>query len=458
MFLTLHFNIKPKDDVMPVKDTLHQDIETRLAEIDQQLETLREQQGQIQAKWQSQKALIMSIRKLKSDIENAKVNAEEFERQGNYGKVAELRYGKISQLEKELDQGKKQVEALRASGDMLMKEDIESKDIADVVSKWTGIPVMKMLQSERQKILNIEDELRKRVIGQHEAIHAISEAVKRARAGLSDEKRPIGSFIFLGTTGVGKTELARSLAAYLFNDEDAMVRIDMSEYMEAFNVSRLVGAPPGYVGYEEGGQLTEAVRRKPFSVVLLDEIEKAHPDVFNILLQVLEDGRLTDSKGHTVNFRNTIIIMTSNLGSHLIQDEMTKLTEENKEKILPELRTKLFELMRKSLRPEFLNRVDETILFTPLTREELKLIVDIQFERIRQTAEKQNIALNIADEAKDWLGQLGYDPHFGARPLKRVIQRHVTNMLAEKILSGEVSEGDTVEILLENKQLIFNKK
>jgi len=443
---------------MPVKDTLHQDIETRLAEIDQQLETLREQQGQIQAKWQSQKALIMSIRKLKSDIENAKVNAEEFERQGNYGKVAELRYGKISQLEKELDQGKKQVEALRASGDMLMKEDIESKDIADVVSKWTGIPVMKMLQSERQKILNIEDELRKRVIGQHEAIHAISEAVKRARAGLSDEKRPIGSFIFLGTTGVGKTELARSLAAYLFNDEDAMVRIDMSEYMEAFNVSRLVGAPPGYVGYEEGGQLTEAVRRKPFSVVLLDEIEKAHPDVFNILLQVLEDGRLTDSKGHTVNFRNTIIIMTSNLGSHLIQDEMTKLTEENKEKILPELRTKLFELMRKSLRPEFLNRVDETILFTPLTREELKLIVDIQFERIRQTAEKQNIALNIADEAKDWLGQLGYDPHFGARPLKRVIQRHVTNMLAEKILSGEVSEGDTVEILLENKQLIFNKK
>jgi len=458
LFLTLHFNIKPKDDVMPVKDTLHQDIETRLAEIDQQLETLREQQGQIQAKWQSQKALIMSIRKLKSDIENAKVNAEEFERQGNYGKVAELRYGKISQLEKELDQGKKQVEALRASGDMLMKEDIESKDIADVVSKWTGIPVMKMLQSERQKILNIEDELRKRVIGQHEAIHAISEAVKRARAGLSDEKRPIGSFIFLGTTGVGKTELARSLAAYLFNDEDAMVRIDMSEYMEAFNVSRLVGAPPGYVGYEEGGQLTEAVRRKPFSVVLLDEIEKAHPDVFNILLQVLEDGRLTDSKGHTVNFRNTIIIMTSNLGSHLIQDEMTKLTEENKEKILPELRTKLFELMRKSLRPEFLNRVDETILFTPLTREELKLIVDIQFERIRQTAEKQNIALNIADEAKDWLGQLGYDPHFGARPLKRVIQRHVTNMLAEKILSGEVSEGDTVEILLENKQLIFNKK
>jgi len=458
LFLTLHFNIKPKDDVMPVKDTLHQDIETRLAEIDQQLETLREQQGQIQAKWQSQKALIMSIRKLKSDIENAKVNAEEFERQGNYGKVAELRYGKISQLEKELEQGKKQVEALRASGDMLMKEDIESKDIADVVSKWTGIPVMKMLQSERQKILNIEDELRKRVIGQHEAIHAISEAVKRARAGLSDEKRPIGSFIFLGTTGVGKTELARSLAAYLFNDEDAMVRIDMSEYMEAFNVSRLVGAPPGYVGYEEGGQLTEAVRRKPFSVVLLDEIEKAHPDVFNILLQVLEDGRLTDSKGHTVNFRNTIIIMTSNLGSHLIQDEMTKLTEENKEKILPELRTKLFELMRKSLRPEFLNRVDETILFTPLTREELKLIVDIQFERIRQTAEKQNIALNIADEAKDWLGQLGYDPHFGARPLKRVIQRHVTNMLAEKILSGEVSEGDTVEILLENKQLIFNKK
>ncbi|ACF12898.1 ATPase AAA-2 domain protein [Chloroherpeton thalassium ATCC 35110] len=442
---------------MPVKDTLHQDIETRLAEIDQQLANLREEQERIQAKWQSQKELIMSIRKLKSDIEEAKVQAEEFERQGNYGKVAELRYGKITQLEKELEQGKKKVEALRASGNMLMKEDIESKDIADVVSKWTGIPVSKMLQSERQKILNIEDELRKRVIGQREAIHAVSEAVKRARAGLSDEKRPIGSFIFLGTTGVGKTELARSLAAYLFNDEDAMVRIDMSEYMEAFNVSRLVGAPPGYVGYEEGGQLTEAVRRKPFSVVLLDEIEKAHPDVFNILLQVLDDGRLTDNKGHTVNFRNTIIIMTSNLGSHLIQEEMAKLTDENKETILPELRAKLFDLMRKSLRPEFLNRVDETILFTPLTREDLKQIVDIQFERIRQTAQKQNILLRITDEAKNWLGQLGYDPHFGARPLKRVMQRYITNELAEKILGGEVSDGDSIEIVLENNQLVFRK-
>ncbi|NTW49836.1 MAG: AAA domain-containing protein, partial [Chlorobiales bacterium] len=443
---------------MAAKDTIQSDIESRLVEIEQELANLREEQSRIQAKWQAEKALIMNIRKIKSDIEDAKVQAEEFERQGDFGKVAELRYGKIVSLEKELEQGKAKVDELQASGEMMMKEDVDAGDIAGVVSKWTGIPVSKMLQSERQKILNIEEELSKRVVGQKDAIRAVSEAVKRARAGMSDERRPIGSFIFLGTTGVGKTELARSLASYLFNDEDAMIRIDMSEYMEAFNVSRLVGAPPGYVGYEEGGQLTEAVRRKPFSVVLLDEIEKAHPDVFNVLLQVLDDGRLTDSKGHTVNFKNTIIIMTSNLGSQLIQEETEKLTDENRDEIMSRLRLQLFDLLRRKVRPEFLNRVDEVILFMPLTREDLKQIVDIQFDRIRQTAAHQNITLTISDEAKDWIGQLGYDPVFGARPLKRVMQRSITNALSEKILRGEVSDGDTVEVNAKNREIVVTKK
>jgi ATP-dependent Clp protease ATP-binding subunit ClpB len=451
-------NINRRVTIMAAKDTIQSDIESRLVEIEQELANLREEQSRIQAKWQAEKALIMNIRKIKSDIEDAKVQAEEFERQGDFGKVAELRYGKIVSLEKELEQGKAKVDELQASGEMMMKEDVDAGDIAGVVSKWTGIPVSKMLQSERQKILNIEEELSKRVIGQKDAIRAVSEAVKRARAGMSDERRPIGSFIFLGTTGVGKTELARSLASYLFNDEDAMIRIDMSEYMEAFNVSRLVGAPPGYVGYEEGGQLTEAVRRKPFSVVLLDEIEKAHPDVFNVLLQVLDDGRLTDSKGHTVNFKNTIIIMTSNLGSQLIQEETEKLTDENRDEIMSRLRLQLFDLLRRKVRPEFLNRVDEVILFMPLTREDLKQIVDIQFDRIRQTAAHQNITLTISDEAKDWIGQLGYDPVFGARPLKRVMQRSITNALSEKILQGEVSDGDTVEVSAKNREIIVTKK
>ncbi len=443
---------------MATKEKIQGDIQSRLSDIEKQLSNLQEEKDQLQAKWKSEKELIMRIRTTKSDIEQAKVEAEEFERQGDFAKVAELRYGKIVELEKALEEGKEKVETLRQNGQMMMKEDIEVEDIAEVVSKWTGVPVTKMLQSERQKILNIEEELKKRVVGQREAIRAISDAVKRARAGLSDEKRPIGSFIFLGTTGVGKTELARSLAAYLFNDEDAMVRIDMSEYMEAFNVSRLIGAPPGYVGYEEGGQLTEAVRRKPFSVVLLDEIEKAHPDVFNILLQVLEDGRLTDNKGHTVNFKNTIIIMTSNLGSQIIQDQTALLTDENREAITSKLRLELFDLLRKRVRPEFLNRVDEVILFMPLTRDDLKEIVDIQFERIVKTAAHQNIQLKITETAKEWLGELGYDPTFGARPLKRVLQRYITNALAEKILSGQLGEGDSIEIDVENKNIVFNKR
>ncbi|MFN3386088.1 MAG: AAA family ATPase, partial [Candidatus Thermochlorobacter sp.] len=383
--------------------------------------------------------------------------AEEYERQGDLGKVAEIRYGTIVTLQKQLDEAKRKMEEMQKNGAMI-KEEIGAEEVAEVVAKWTGIPVAKMLQSERQKLLHMEEELHKRVVGQSDAIRAISEAVRRARAGLSDERRPIGSFIFLGTTGVGKTELARSLAEYLFNDENALVRIDMSEYMEPHSVSRLIGAPPGYVGYDEGGQLTEAVRRRPFSVILLDEIEKAHPDVFNILLQVLDDGRLTDNKGHVVNFKNTIIIMTSNLGAHLIQDQMQLLSDNNRQEILSRLRVELFEMLRKKMRPEFLNRIDEVIVFMPLTREEISAIVDIQFQRIAETAKKQNITLSLSPEAKDWLGQLGYDPSFGARPLKRVMQKYIVNALAEKILRGEISEGDNVEIILDGRQLEFRKR
>ncbi|MFN3345300.1 MAG: AAA family ATPase [Chloroherpetonaceae bacterium] len=432
--------------------------ELRLAEIEKELADLREEQARIQAKWQNEKAVITEIRKLKSDIEQAKVEAEEAERQGDLGKVAEIRYGRIVSLQKQLEAAKAKMEELQKNGAM-MKEEITATEIAEVVAKWTGIPVAKMLQSERQKLLEMESELARRVVGQTEAVKAVSEAVRRAKAGLSDERKPIGSFIFLGTTGVGKTELARSLAEYLFDDENALVRIDMSEYMEAYSVSRLIGAPPGYVGYDEGGQLTEAVRRRPFSVVLLDEIEKAHPDVFNILLQVLDDGRLTDSKGHTVNFKNTIIIMTSNIGSQLIQDQTALMNDENRQEILSRMRMELFELLRRKLRPEFLNRIDEVIMFMPLTRDEITAIVDIQFQRIAKTAAKQNITLTLSEEAKDWLAQLGYDPTFGARPLKRVMQRYITNALSEKILRGEIVEGDTVEVVLgANRQIEFVKK
>jgi ATP-dependent Clp protease ATP-binding subunit ClpB len=433
-----------------IKETVQNDVEQRLAEIEKELADLREEQSRIQAKWQSEKAVITELRKVKSDIEAARVEAEEYERQGDLAKVAEIRYGKLVELDKQLDTAKKKMDEMQKSGAM-MKEEITSEEIAEVVAKWTGIPVAKMLQSERQKLLNMESELHSRVIGQAEAVRAISEAVRRSRAGLSDERRPIGSFIFLGTTGVGKTELARSLAEYLFDDDNALVRIDMSEYMEAHSVSRLVGAPPGYIGYDEGGQLTEAVRRRPFSVVLLDEIEKAHPDVFNLLLQVLDDGRLTDNKGHVVNFKNTIIIMTSNLGSQLIQEQTMALTETNRQEVLSRLRLEVFELLRRKVRPEFLNRVDEVIMFMPLTRDEITAIVDIQFARIVQTAEKQNIKLVLSPSAKDWLAQLGYDPSFGARPLKRVMQKYITNALADKILKGEIPDGATLEIRFDEK-------
>jgi ATP-dependent Clp protease ATP-binding subunit ClpB len=442
---------------MAVKDAIQNEVEQRLAEIEEELANLREEQRRIQAKWQAEKEVITRIRELKEQIEQAKIQAEEYERQGDLGKVAEIRYGTLVTLQKQLNEAKQKMEEMQRNGAM-MKEEIGAEEVAEVVSKWTGIPVTKMLQSERTKLLKMEEELHKRVVGQDDAIRAISEAVRRARAGLSDERRPIGSFIFLGTTGVGKTELARSLAEYLFNDENALIRIDMSEYMEPHSVSRLIGAPPGYVGYDEGGQLTEAVRRRPFSVILLDEIEKAHPDVFNILLQVLDDGRLTDNKGHVVNFKNTIIIMTSNLGAHLIQDQMQLLNDSNRQEIMSRLRVELFEMLRKKMRPEFLNRIDEIIVFAPLTRDEIAAIVDIQFQRIAEIAKKQNITLTLSDEAKDWLGQLGYDPSFGARPLKRVMQKYIVNALAEKILKGEIAEGDSVELVLSDRQLEFRKR
>jgi len=433
------------------------DTKQRLEEIEKQLANLVEEQTVIKAKWDGEKELIHSSRVLKAQLEELRVQSEEFERQGDYGKVAEIRYGKIVAIERGLEENRKIIEEKKASGNLIMKEEIDAEDIADIVSKWTGIPLSKMLQSERQKLLLIEDELHKRVIGQEEAVTAVSDAVKRSRAGMGDDKRPIGSFIFLGPTGVGKTELARTLADYLFDDEDAMIRIDMSEYMESHNVSRLVGAPPGYVGYEEGGQLTEAVRRKPFSVVLLDEIEKAHPDVFNILLQILDDGRLTDSKGRTVNFKNTIIIMTSNIGAQLIQSEMAKIDGANRESILSSLQEKLLLALKQKVRPEFLNRIDEVILFTPLSREDLKKIVLIQFDHIRAAAMRQRISLALSDLAIAWLSEAGFDPAFGARPLKRVMQKRITNKLSELILSGKVQEGEAVAVDISGGELTVSK-
>ena len=434
------------------------DTRQRLLDIEKQIASLKEEQTTVKAQWDAEKELIHTSRRLKSQLEELRVQAENYERTGDYGKVAEIRYGKIAQIEKELEENNRKIEARQASGDLIMKEEIDSGDIADIVSRWTGIPVSKMLQSERQKLLGIEAELHHRVVGQEEAVRAVSDAVKRSRAGMGDEKRPIGSFIFLGPTGVGKTELARTLAEYLFNDEDSLIRIDMSEYMESHTVSRLVGAPPGYIGYEEGGQLTEAVRRKPFSVVLLDEIEKAHPDVFNILLQILDDGRLTDSKGRTVNFKNTIIIMTSNIGAQLIQNEMEQIDGRDADAVLGGLQEKLFQLLKQQVRPEFLNRIDEVILFTPLTRENLREIVTIQFNRIKEMARRQRITLEISDDALMWLARAGFDPAFGARPLKRVMQRQLTNKLSEMILAGQIGEDDTVEIGLEGEAITMHKK
>ena len=415
--------------------------EEKLAQLNKDIAELQQEVSEYKSKWQREKELVNKIQQNKQQIENLKFEAERAEREGNYGKVAEIRYGKLKALHDEIAQIQGQLHSVQGA-ETMVKEEVTEDDIAEVVSRWTGIPVSRMMQSEREKLLHLEDELHKRVIGQEEAITAVSDAVRRSRAGLQDPKRPIASFIFLGTTGVGKTELAKALADYLFNDETMMTRIDMSEYQEKFSVTRLIGAPPGYVGYDEGGQLTEAVRRKPYSVVLFDEIEKAHPDVFNILLQVLDDGRLTDSKGRTVNFRNTIIIMTSNLGSHLIQEEIGKMNSEDaaaREKTLEGLKQKLMVMLKQTIRPEFLNRIDETIMFTPLTKEEIAGVVRLQMNSVSKMLSQQGFTLTVTDKAIDALAQAGFDPEFGARPVKRAIQRDVLNALSKSLLNGDVT-------------------
>ncbi len=430
----------------------------RLEELKKELSELEEDRNTLRMHWNLEKEKIQHIRNMKSEMDNARTLAERYEREGDLGKVAELRYGKIATLERQLKDETKELADIQKNKKML-KEEVDAEDIAEVVSKWTGIPVNKMLESERSKLLRLEDELHKRVVGQNEAVAAVANAIRRSRTGLQDVNRPLGSFIFLGTTGVGKTELARALAEFLFDDEHAMIRIDMSEYMEKFSVSRLIGAPPGYVGYEEGGQLTEAVRRRPYSVVLLDEIEKAHPDVFNVLLQVLDDGRLTDNQGRTVNFKNTIIIMTSNLGSHLIQEKLEHVAEDEMENVLGELRFTLVELLRKTIRPEFLNRIDEVVLFKPLTKSEIREIVDIQIKNVQHMLKQKDIVLDINDEAKDWLAKLGYDVTFGARPLKRTIQKYLVNPLSQELLAGNFNDGDNIAVTLGNQgKLEFHKE
>lgn len=410
--------------------------QSKIKSIEKELADLEEQRSSMKAQWDMERELIQKTRDLKQAIETARNRADKLEREGNYEKVAELRYGTIKQLESDLQEANEKLSEIQ-EGRAMLKEEVEAEDIADIVARWTGIPVTKMLQSEREKLVHLEDELHKRVVGQDPAIEAVSNAVRRSRAGLQDENRPIGSFFFLGSTGVGKTELARSLADFLFNDENAMVRIDMSEYMERHSVSRLVGAPPGYVGYDEGGQLTEAVRRHPYSVVLLDEIEKAHPDVFNILLQVLDEGRLTDNKGVTVDFTNTIIIMTSNIGSHLIQEKIEETGGDFNDEVYNELQNKLMDQLKKTIRPEFLNRVDDMIVFHPLTQEHIREIVDIQLKRVHRMLERRGVKVNITDNVKDWLASRGYDPVYGARPLKRLIQTQIVNKLATELIKRE---------------------
>jgi ATP-dependent Clp protease ATP-binding subunit ClpB len=428
---------------------------TKETELNKELADLESQRREIKAKWENEKAVIQGIRAEKENIERYKLEAEQAERAGDFGRVAEIRYGKIVEAEKKLNEFQEQLHSMQGEK-TLLKEEVDPEDIAEVVAKWTGIPVSKMLQSEREKLIHLEEELGRRVAGQEEAIEAVADAVRRSRAGLHDPKRPIGSFIFLGTTGVGKTELAKALAEYLFNDDNAMVRIDMSEYQERHAVSRLIGAPPGYVGYDEGGQLTEAVRRKPYSVILLDEIEKAHPDVFNILLQVLDDGRLTDNKGRVANFKNTIIIMTTNIGSTLIQENFERLDPKNPEPVIEETKVQVFELLKKSVRPEFLNRVDETIMFRPLSNEDLYKIVSIQFKLIQKRLEENGIKIEADDKVLKHLSQVGFDPHFGARPLKRALQREILNELSKEILVGNISKDSVIGVTLdENEQVEF---
>ena len=429
--------------------------EAKLAQLGKEISLLKEQENEKRAKWQQEKELADTIQNAKHEIEELKFEAERAEREGDYGRVAEIRYGRITKLEEEITATQAALRNAQGTNAMI-KEEVTAEDIADIVSRWTGIPVSKMLESERQKLLNLEEELHKSVIGQDEAIQAVSDAVRRSRAGLQDPKRPIGSFIFLGTTGVGKTELAKALATYLFNNESLMTRIDMSEYQEKFSVSRLIGAPPGYVGYDEGGQLTEAVRRKPYSVVLFDEIEKAHPDVFNILLQVLDDGRLTDNKGRTVNFKNTIIIMTSNLGSSYIQEQFEKMDDSNRERLIEETKENIMAMLKKTIRPEFLNRIDETIMFTPLDKEEIEQIVRLQTNAVAALLQESDITLNVTEAAVKFIAQAGFDPEFGARPIKRAIQRHLLNDLSKHLLAGAIDKSKPIKVDATEDMLTFS--
>ena len=437
------------------KEALKREGDSQKAEeVSRQLGELADQRNSFRAKWEKEKAIIAKIQQEKIIIENFKIEAQDAERKGDYGKVAELRYGKIREAEEIIEKLNRELMEEQSQIAMI-REEITDEDIAGIVSRWTGIPVSKMLQSEKEKLLHLEEELHRRVVGQEEAIVAVADAVRRSRAGLQDEKKPIGTFIFLGTTGVGKTELARALAEFLFDDESLMTRIDMSEYQERHSVSRLIGAPPGYVGYDEGGQLTEAVRRKPYSVVLLDEIEKAHPDVFNILLQVLDEGRLTDNKGRTVNFRNTIVIMTSNLGSQIISEELSDSNQANQEKKMDDAANKVFQLLKKTIRPEFLNRIDDIIMFRPLNEQQILEIVNIQFDRLRKTLLKNGVELQITNSALEWLAKRGFDPQFGARPVKRIMQKYLVNELSKKLLEGKVSREKPITVDAPGDDLIF---
>jgi ATP-dependent Clp protease ATP-binding subunit ClpB len=426
----------------------------KLAQISKEIANLTEERNNLHGRWQAEKHLVEEIQQFKKQIEQYKQEAEQAERDGNFGRVAELRYGLIRNAEDGISNSKAKLTELQGDNPII-NEKVGAEDIAEVVSRWTGIPITRMLQSEREKLLNLEDELHKRVIGQEEAISAIADAIRRSRAGLQDAHRPVGSFIFLGTTGVGKTELAKALAAFLFNNENALVRVDMSEYQERHSVSRLIGAPPGYVGFEESGQLTEAVRRKPYSVVLLDEIEKAHPDVFNILLQVLDDGRLTDNKGRVVDFKNTIVIMTSNIGSMLIQEQFSNTSESIGDDDFDRTREKVFELLKKQLRPEFLNRIDDIIMFKPLNKEEIEEVVVLQLKQITEVLKQNDIDLKVSHHAIQFIATLGFDPHYGARPIKRVIQRELLNELSKMILAGKIDKNYPIEIDASMNKLVF---
>jgi ATP-dependent Clp protease ATP-binding subunit ClpB len=426
----------------------------KLHELNEELANLKEERNQFKAKWQKEKEIVDKITARKRDIENLKVEADKAEREGDYGKVAEIRYGKLKDADSDIKKLEKELAKISPEK-RILQEEVTSEDIAAIISKWTGIPVTKMLEGEKEKLLHLEDKLRERVKGQDEAIEAVADAIRRSRAGLQDEKKPIGSFLFLGTTGVGKTELSKALSEVLFNDEHAMVRIDMSEFQEKHSVSRLVGSPPGYVGYDEGGQLTEAVRRHPYSVILFDEIEKAHPDVFNILLQVLDDGRLTDNKGRTVNFKNTIIIMTSNMGSDIIQANFEKVTEKNVDEVTERTKAEVMNRLRETIRPEFLNRIDEIVMFRPLMKRQIREIVSLQLHQLRELLTQKDVELEISKEALDYLGEQGFDPQYGARPLKRVIQKEIINELSKKILSGEVQKNGTIKIDAFDNGLVF---